>query len=51
VLGAIYRCSPESDSKAGWPSFASFIGSHTCKVLAAAGFLPLAFETHAEFVR
>jgi UDP-glucose 4-epimerase len=34
---------------------AGFIGSHTCKALAAAGFLPVAFDDlskgHAEFVR
>ena len=34
---------------------AGFIGSHTCKVLAAEGFLPVAFDDlsrgHAEFVR
>ena len=34
---------------------AGFIGSHTCKALAEAGFLPVAFDDlskgHAEFVR
>ena len=34
---------------------AGFIGTHTCKALAAAGFLPVAFDHlskgHAEFVR
>ena len=34
---------------------AGFIGSHTCKALTAAGFLPVAFDNlskgHAEFVR
>ena len=34
---------------------AGFIGSHTCKALAASGFLPVAFDDlsrgHAEFVR